>query len=216
MIKKISKKKNLKKTKSHPWWQNIGSHHLPRYTRYRVIAGRVIKGGDCNIFVTVILSTSFCPWRTLSWCRRTSVRPPDDMEKSVAHRLHCAMPQSGNFAIQAKSLPILIKFAFSLWCQFSLGAPPSHIPRMWKTAPEIIRRTLAIIQSESTALDTRSARVFTDHLRKTLRPTFQRSNLGAVGCGWALRVGILGSVDPNRYPYPNPNHNPNSKPFSWP
>ena len=32
---------------SHPWRQNIGSHHLPRYTRYRVIAGRVIKGGDC-------------------------------------------------------------------------------------------------------------------------------------------------------------------------
>ena len=34
---------------SHPWRQNIGSHHLPRYTRYRVIAGRVIKGGDCTI-----------------------------------------------------------------------------------------------------------------------------------------------------------------------
>ena len=33
---------------SHPWRQNIGSHHLPRYTRYRVIAGRVIKGGDCT------------------------------------------------------------------------------------------------------------------------------------------------------------------------
>ena len=34
---------------SHPWRQNIGSHHLPRYTRYRVIAGRVIKGGDCML-----------------------------------------------------------------------------------------------------------------------------------------------------------------------
>ena len=34
---------------SHPWRQNIGSHHLPRYTRYRVIAGRVIKGGDCTL-----------------------------------------------------------------------------------------------------------------------------------------------------------------------
>ena len=33
---------------SHSWRQNIGSHHLPRYTRYRVIAGRVIKGGDCT------------------------------------------------------------------------------------------------------------------------------------------------------------------------
>ena len=37
------------------------------------------------------------------------------------------------------------------------------------------------------------------------------SNLGAVDGGlglWlSLGVGILGSVDPNRYPYPN--HNPN-------
>ena len=40
-------KKNHKK-KSHPWQQNIGSHHLPRYTRYRDIAGRVIRGGDCS------------------------------------------------------------------------------------------------------------------------------------------------------------------------
>ena len=46
------KKKLKKKKKSHPWRQNIGSHHLPRYTRYRVIAGRVIKGGDCIYNVT--------------------------------------------------------------------------------------------------------------------------------------------------------------------
>ena len=39
-----------------------------------------------------------------TWCRRTSVRPPDDTEKSVTHRLHWAMPLSGNFAIQATSL----------------------------------------------------------------------------------------------------------------
>ena len=44
-------------------------------------------------------------WRARSWCRRTSVRPPDDIEKSIAHRLHCAMPLSGNFAIQTP--PIL-------------------------------------------------------------------------------------------------------------
>ena len=32
-------------------------------------------------------------WRALSWCRRTSVRPPDhEIEKSVIHRLNCAMP----------------------------------------------------------------------------------------------------------------------------
>ena len=29
--------------------KNIGSHHLPRYTRYRIIAGPVIRGGDCTI-----------------------------------------------------------------------------------------------------------------------------------------------------------------------
>ena len=28
-----------------PGGKKIGSHYLPRYTRYRVIAGRVIKGG---------------------------------------------------------------------------------------------------------------------------------------------------------------------------
>ena len=50
--------------------------------------------------------------QVLSWCRRTSGRPPHDIEKSVAHRLHCAMPLSGNFAIQAP--PILVKLAFSL------------------------------------------------------------------------------------------------------
>ena len=29
-----------------PGGKKIGSHYLPRYTRYRVIAGRVIKGGS--------------------------------------------------------------------------------------------------------------------------------------------------------------------------
>ena len=33
-------------------------------------------------------------------------------EKSIAHRLHCAMPLSGNFAIETP--PILVKLAFSL------------------------------------------------------------------------------------------------------
>ena len=45
------------------------------------------------------------------------VQPPDDMEKSVAHRLHGAMPLSGNFAIQAKSL-----FQSSLNLHFLFGA----------------------------------------------------------------------------------------------
>ena len=32
-----------------PGGKKIGSHYLPRYTRYRVIAGRVIKGGHCTV-----------------------------------------------------------------------------------------------------------------------------------------------------------------------
>ena len=70
-----------------------------------------------------------------SWCRRISVRPPHDIEKSVAHRLHCAMPLSGNFAIHAP--PILVKLAFSVRRHFFNGgstSPPSHIPRIWKKA----------------------------------------------------------------------------------
>ena len=59
-----------------------------------------------------ILRRANLAWRALSWCRRSSVRPPHDIEKSVAHRLHCAMPLPGNFAIQAP--PILVKLAFSL------------------------------------------------------------------------------------------------------
>ena len=35
-----------------PGGKKIGSHYLPRYTRYRVIAGRVIKGGHCTRFST--------------------------------------------------------------------------------------------------------------------------------------------------------------------
>ena len=139
-------------------------------------------------FITI--STSFCPWanildhpncippfveplliilitlRQLAWhalscCRRTSVRPPDDTEKSVAHRLQCAMP----FIVRQLCYPskisptILVKLAFSLLRQsfFSMGAPPSHIhiPRMGKTAPECIRRTPAIIQSESSTQGTK-------------------------------------------------------------
>ena len=78
-----------------------------------------------------------------------------------------AMPQSGNFAIQAKSL-----FQSSLNLHFLFGAsrfftgrsgPSSYIPRMWKTAPEIILSTLAIIQSESAILDIRIHRSPTEN-----------------------------------------------------
>ena len=65
-------------------------------------------------------------WCALSWCRRTSVRPPDDIEKSVTHRLHCAMPLSGNFAIQVKwLLQSSLNLHFLLGAIFSTGASPS-------------------------------------------------------------------------------------------
>ena len=32
------------------------------------------------------------------------------------------------------------------------------------------------------------------------------------GLGLWLTVGVLGSVNPNRYTYPNPNNNPNANP----
>ena len=58
-------------------------------------------------------------WRALSWCRRT----PDHIEKSITHRLHCAMPMSGNFAIQAKwLLQSSLDLHFLLGAIFSTGA----------------------------------------------------------------------------------------------
>ena len=92
---------------------------------------------------------SFVAWRALYWYRRTSVRPPHDIEKSVAHILHChdcAMPLSGNFAIQAPI--ILVKLAFSLRRHFfNGGSAISYSENMEKQrAAQVIRRTLAIIQ----------------------------------------------------------------------
>ena len=76
---------------------------------------------------------------------------PPSHSRAIAHRLHCAMPLSGNFAIQAR--PILQS---SLNLHFLFGAiffnRGSAIPRIWKTArarAQMIEKTLAIIQSES-------------------------------------------------------------------
>ena len=82
------------------------------------------------------------------------------------------------------SLPILIKFAFSLWCQsfFTAGsaiAYPETVGNGAQNHPE--NSGDYPIRIHHPILDTRSARVFTDRLWKTLRPTFQQSNLGAVG-----------------------------------
>ena len=80
-------------------------------------------------------------WRALSWCRRTSVRPQDDIEKSIAHRLHCAMPLSGNFAIQTP--PILVKLAICLRRHFLNGDSAISYPENMENSARI-RRTLAL------------------------------------------------------------------------
>ena len=80
----------------------------------------------CDVCSSMHFANLAWPRRALSWCRRTSVRPPDDIEKSVAHRLHCAMPLSGNFAIQAP--PILVKLAFTLRCHFFNGGSAISYP----------------------------------------------------------------------------------------
>ena len=107
---------------------------------------------------------------------------------TLCHAIHCRqLCNPSKISPTISSAPVV----------FSMGTPPSHIPRMWKTAPpEIIRRTLAIIQSESTTQGTIEACVFTDRPQKILRPTIQLFNL--IGLGLWLRVGILGSADPNR------------------
>ena len=83
-------------------------------------------------FVEPLLLFANLAWRALSWCRRTSVRPPADIEKSVAHRLHCAMPLSGH--LLSKLLQFSLNFHFLFGAIFSKGVPPCHIPRIWKTA----------------------------------------------------------------------------------
>ena len=90
-------------------------------------------------FVETLLFANLA-WRSLSWCRRTSMRPHDDIEKSVAHRLHCAMPLSGNFAIQAP--PILVKLAFSIRRHFFQRELRHLISREYgKQRAQVIRRT---------------------------------------------------------------------------
>ena len=69
--------------------------------------------------------------------------PPDICQKPRSYIANGAISvYTGQLRYPSKiSLPILIQICiFSLVpVVFSLGAPASHIPRMWKTAPEIIR-----------------------------------------------------------------------------
>ena len=51
-----------------PGGKKIGSHYLPRYTRYRVIAGRVIKGGHCIMLLYRKVDTTFCTVHNIGKC----------------------------------------------------------------------------------------------------------------------------------------------------
>ena len=120
---------------------------------------------------------------SLSWCRRSSVRPPDDMEKSVAHRLHYAMPQSGNFAIQATSLfqsSLNLHFLFGASRFFTGGsaiAYPENVENSARNHPENADDYPIGIRHPRHAVRQYIHRSPTENLR----PTFQRSNLEALG-----------------------------------
>ena len=117
-------------------------------------------------------------------------------EKSVAHRLHCAMPVSGNFAIQAESLfqsSLNLDFLFGASRFIPLGsaiAYPENVENSARNYPENAGDCPIGIHNPRLAV----RRVFTDRLRKTLRPTFQLPvpNLGAVDGGLGLWLSLEG------------------------
>ena len=115
----------------------------PCHTVYFILSMDDIGYWTIPSFVEPLLFANLA-WRALSWCWRTSVPPPDNIEKSVAYRLHCAMPLSGNFAIQTH--PILVKLAFCLRCHFFQRGLRHLISREYgKQSAQVIRRTLAIV-----------------------------------------------------------------------
>ena len=75
-------------------------------------------------------------WRALSWCRRTSGRPPDDIEKSVAHRLHCAMPLSGNLLSKLLQSSLNLHFLFGA-IFFNGGSAISYPENMENSARKL-------------------------------------------------------------------------------
>ena len=87
---------------------------------------------------------SSSPYSSPTWCRRTSVRPPDDIKKSVTHRLG---PTLRHAIVRQLCYPskishsIVVKLAFYLRCHFfQLGlchliSRERRIARIiWKTA----------------------------------------------------------------------------------
>ncbi len=75
-------------------------------------------------------------WRAVSRAGEHPCDRPrsDDIEKSVTHRLHCAMPLSGNFAIQAKGLlQSSLNLHFLLGTIFFNGGFAISYQIIWKT-----------------------------------------------------------------------------------
>ena len=87
-----------------PGGKNIGSHHLPRYNRYRVIAGRVIRGGGGH-----------CTWQEFMECTRL------DTKLAVAGAV-----RSGEFkAFELSSATETITSSF-LWWLHAFFVPLHH------------------------------------------------------------------------------------------
>ena len=63
------------------------------------------------------------------------LRPPDDIETSVTHRLHCAMPLSGNVLCYPSKMAhrIVVKLAFSHRHHFFNRGFAISYPIIWKT-----------------------------------------------------------------------------------
>ncbi len=100
--------------------------------------GRHICYWTIPSFVEPLLLANL-PWRALSRCRRTSVRPPDD-RKSLSHTDYTA-PCHCQATLLSKLLQSSLNCIFSSAPFFSTGPPPSHISREYGK-----QRTLAIIQ----------------------------------------------------------------------
>ena len=86
-------------------------------------------------FVEPFSSPIKLAWHALSWWRRTSVRPPDDIEKWHTDYTAPCHNNVRQLSYPSKIFPpILINSHFFSASFFSTGAPPSHVaPLIWKT-----------------------------------------------------------------------------------
>ena len=145
-----------------------------------------------DLMVCVIAAWLECFPEKSTWCRNEQVCGGGEGAKSVNHFeqsngldtalyknylfLQCnnlSLPHNA-YLIHVTSHIVMLTRSTAKKSETTVNDPIDTPPLFSQNPDEWIQ----IIQSESATLDTRSARVFTDRLRKTLRPKFQRSNLG--------------------------------------